>query len=103
MLSKDISKWYGVDKLCAIAELRLLGIAISKDYENQIKQSIEELAKLRKHKKNQREKEIDISEENYGNEYLAFIAGYTSGGHPYGLTHEEMKAIDKLSQESKTK
>ena len=30
-----------------------------------------------------------------GDENFAFIAGYTSGGLPYGITHEEMEAIDK--------
>jgi hypothetical protein len=27
-------------------------------------------------------------------ENFAFIAGYTSGGLPYGITHEEMKALN---------
>jgi hypothetical protein len=28
-------------------------------------------------------------------EYLAFIAGYTSGGCAYGLTHDQFKPDDK--------
>ena len=28
-------------------------------------------------------------------EYLAFIAGYTSGGCAYGLTHDQFKLDDK--------
>ncbi|RBP03869.1 hypothetical protein [Rossellomorea aquimaris] len=28
-------------------------------------------------------------------ETLAFIAGYTDGGFPFGITHEEMEDIEK--------
>ena len=35
--------------------------------------------------------EID-SDENF-----AFIVGYTSGGAPYGLTHEEMADLEKVN------
>jgi len=32
-------------------------------------------------------------------ETFAFIAGYTSGGAPYGITHEEMQEIKRLEAE----
>ena len=31
-------------------------------------------------------------------ETFAFIAGYTEGGVPYGVTHEEMAEIEKLEK-----
>jgi hypothetical protein len=33
-------------------------------------------------------------------EYFGFIAGYTSNGVPYGLTHEEMEEIMKENKEN---
>ena len=44
--------------------------------------------KLKKEKKVERI-ELDCDDN------FAFIAGYTSGGVPYGLTHEEMAELEK--------
>ena len=88
------SKRYGVDKLCAIKELRMIGIEISEEYEKQIKQSIEELRRQKQLRKDKKEQELNSFLEFDSDEYFAFIAGYTSGGAPYGITHEEMKKIN---------
>lgn len=32
------------------------------------------------------------------NAYLGFIAGYTSNGVPYGLTHEEWEAVNSETE-----
>jgi len=40
-------------------------------------------------------KEIVKHVELDSDETFAFIAGYTSGGAPYGLTHEEMAELEK--------
>ncbi len=89
------AKKYKVDKLCAIKELRLVGIEITKEYENQLKQSIEALKKQRQLIKDKKKQELDSI---YGIDYdenFAFIAGYTSGGFAFGITHEEMEEIIK--------
>ena len=52
-----------------------------------------ERKKLKKEKISERI-ELD-SDENF-----AFIVGYTSGGAPYGLSHEEMTELEK--EENKT-
>ena len=86
---KGYSKWFGVDLLYAIQELRLLGVNVDEKYENQVKASIQVLVKGRKRKKAERkQKEI---EEMYSDsdDTFAFIAGYTSNGVPYGTTWEE--------------
>lgn len=44
---RGYSRWYAVDRLCAIKELRLLGVAISEEYEAGVRQSIEAIAKAR--------------------------------------------------------
>ena len=89
------AKRYGVDKLCAIKELRMIGIEISEEYEYQLRQSIETLKKQRQFRKDKKEQELNSLLGFEGDENFAFIAGYTSGGLPYGITHEEMEAIDK--------
>jgi len=63
----------------------MLGVAISEDYEHQLRQN-EEYKRLSKksNKKMNNQIEEDFSDENF-----AYIAGYTSGGVPFGLTHEE--------------
>jgi len=51
----------------------------------------EKKSRNRKLKKEKIEEHVELD----SNENFAFIAGYTSGGAPYGLTHEEMAEIEK--------
>jgi hypothetical protein len=74
------SKWFGVDKICAINELKTVGYLISEDLERQIRASIQQ--------KSRRKKEIPLKVWD-SDEKFAIIIGYTSGGAPYGITHEE--------------
>lgn len=48
-------------------------------------------------KKKCREPEYDI----YQDENFAFIAGYTPGGFPYGVTWEEQAEIDRQEREGR--
>ena len=83
---EDYRKRYGVDLLCAVVELRMLGANISEDYEYQLRQD-EERKRLSKKKGGSQEEEEFL--DGFSDENFAFIAGYTSGGVPFGLTHEE--------------
>jgi len=83
---QDYRKKYGLDTLCAIAELRLLGVEISEEYEENVRRSIEGAALARKRKKRKQEEEWPESDENF-----AFIVGYTPAGFPYGVTWDEVK------------
>ena len=86
---KGYSKKYGVDKICAIYELRMIGIAVSDDYEKQLRQSMEALKQQRESRKAEKESEfLWDSDENF-----AAIIGYTPGEAPYGVTHEEWEEI----------
>ena len=86
---KGYSKWFGVDKLCAIKELRKTGLAISQEYEERIENARDELAKIRKH-----EEDTPFSDETY-----AVIVGYTPNGVPFGTIHNEMEAINNTSED----
>ena len=84
-IARGYRKQFGVNSLCAIRELRLLGVAIDPPYERAV------LAASRTpNKKRKRDEKLLISEEtSYG---FAFVAGYTVGGAPYGITIEEEKS-----------
>lgn len=87
---RGYGKWFGVDPPCAIIELRLLGGHISEGYEEQVRQSIEGSAQRRKRKKIEREEAKHCEMCDDSDDTFAFIAGYTSGGAPYGLAWEEI-------------
>lgn len=79
---RSYAKWYGVDKICAIHELRMLGIEIDDDYELKIRQSIEAIAEQRRKRRLARkQKEQDELYSDYDDTF-AYVAGYTSGGAP---------------------
>lgn len=84
---KGYSKWFGVDLLTSISELRLAGATISEGYEQQIIKSNEAKIKLRKSKKTKLESQQNPFGE-WDNEF-DFIAGYTSNGVPYGIRKDE--------------
>lgn len=85
------ARWFGVDKICAINELKKLNVIIPEDIETQIRKSI----KIQIEFKANRKKHIELKSlgDNDSDENFAFIAGYTSGGMPYGLKHSESEAI----------
>lgn len=82
-------KWFGVDLLCAIAELRLLGVTVDRDYESQLRGTVDSLTASRQRKKLKRAS-VDPDESTTDCDgTFAYIAGYTSGGMPFGITWEE--------------
>ena len=79
---KGYSNWFGVDLICAIKELRIQGVIIDHYYEKQVLKSLQ-ITTLAKNKNIKNKKEH--SDGNF-----KFIAGYTSGGAPYGIRHDEL-------------
>lgn len=95
---KGYSKKYSVDKLNAVKELRMIGVAISEEYENQLINSMEALKQQRLSSKKEREDELNALCEFESDENIAMIIGYTNGGFPNGVTHEEMEEITSNSE-----
>ncbi len=86
---RGYSKCFGVDLLCAIKELRLLGVKVDEEYENQVKNSLQGLVKGRQCKKAESEdREIEEMYSNLDGTF-AFIAGYTSNGVPYHENYQD--------------
>lgn len=90
---KGYRKQFGVDILCAITELQILGITFTDEYINSVKKTIE--ADKIKRRENKREKLACADSDDT----FYYIAGYTSGGAPYGLTWEEAERLDGEDEE----
>jgi hypothetical protein len=94
------SKHFGVDLLCAIEELQMLSVSFDEKYVNQVKQSVEERIKARKKRKKQQQREEWLRAQPFSGETFSFIAGYTNGGVPYGITWEEQTEIGNGKSEA---
>lgn len=95
---KGYSKKYAVDKLCALKELRMIGVEISEEYEKQLIHSMEARKQQRLSYKKNRENELDSLCGFESDENFAMIIGYKSGGFPYGVTYEEMEQISNETE-----
>ena len=83
-------KWFGVDLLCAVVELRELGVRISAEREEQLRESVASSAAARAERMQRRAEQERVGSRD-SDDTFAFIAGYTSGGAPYGTTWEEVE------------
>ena len=83
---RGYSNWYGVDYLCAIKELEMLSVPLNSARKSHLETAVKERAKQRAKRKEESAlgNPIFDSDDNF-----SFIAGYTPGGFPYGLTCEE--------------
>ncbi len=87
-------KWYGVDTVCAILELRQLGVGIPESRLLEAKRTEETTAQQRRERKSHSEGEpLYDSDENF-----AFIAGYTANGAPYGIPWDEWGGTDDFDE-----
>lgn len=95
---KGYSKKYSVDKLCAVKELRMIGVEISDEYEKQLINSMEALRQQRLLIKKNRDDKLNELSGFESDDNFAVIIGYTSGGFPYGLTYEEMEQLSNETE-----
>ncbi len=95
---KAYRKKFAVDRMKAVAELQLLGVSLTKeqiDREKAAVKAYQELQRAKKAKKKRNreqkrmQKDIPVFHEDQDDTFY-YIAGYTSGGAPYGVTWEEM-------------
>jgi hypothetical protein len=89
-LVRGYAKHFATDLLCAIKELRMLGVTVTAGYEEDVKRAITDRAEQNRKKK----EALQLSDDNDGlqDESFAFIAGYTEGAVPFGVTWAEMQA-----------
>lgn len=87
---KAYKKRFGVDQICAMTELKMLGVPLDEGYVKRATEAERVRVEQNRRKKEERhEKEFWEKHANQDNRFF-FIAGYTSGGAPYGVTWEEM-------------
>ena len=88
---KGYSKWFGVDLLCAIAELRIAGENISLEYESKVRKSVEDSFLQRKKVKEKKER-VEIDKEYIVDRESEFgiIECYTSNGVPFGIRKDKI-------------
>jgi hypothetical protein len=87
-IAKGYAKRYAVDLICAILELRMLGVVISDEYEAAVKRSNADRALQTKLRREAKESNAESADDT-SDDRFAYIAGYTSGGAPYGITSEQ--------------
>lgn len=87
-------KWFGVDSLTAVIELRQLGVPIAASKEAELRRKAVRQSNAPKVIKAETTPDSDDT--------FAFIAGYTPAGFPYGITWEEMKGIEREVDKANT-
>ena len=94
-IAKAYRKHFGVDWATAFRELELLGVQVSADYKETVIKSVTGQAEARKRMKAEKLAALDGIEQD---ETFAYIAGYTCGGAPYGITWAEWKELDDVDE-----
>ena len=94
-IAKAYRKHFGVDWATAFRELELLGVQVSADYKETVIKSVTGQVEARKRMKAEKLAALDGIEQD---ETFAYIAGYTSGGAPYGITWAEWKELDDVDE-----
>jgi hypothetical protein len=98
-LVRGYVKRFGVTRVCAILELRMLGVDIPDASLEQARRDEQGRAagNARRKEKHARRADIDESDETF-----AFIVDYTEGGAPYGVTWEEIEELEALDARTET-
>lgn len=91
-IAKGYSNWFGVDLLCAITELEMLGYKFKQSYKDRLKNSLETRQKQKEKRKRNNEQN-----EDFGEDIFYFVAGYTENGVPFGITKEEIEKDEETS------
>ncbi len=82
-------------------ELRQLGAKISVEESARVKEWI---VNRKRHNESKRQRKLErenaaLMLDYDSDETFAFIVGYTSGGAPYGITHEQMEEIESSNND----
>ena len=97
--SKNIIKCYrkkfAVDRLKAVDELQRLGVKLTEEQIAKERKAVKaHQQSLVNRKRNKKRKKLEVQNQSLINmdqdDTFYYIAGYTSGGAPYGVTGEEM-------------
>jgi len=89
-LVRGYARWYCVDRICAVIELTLIGVEIPAERLEHEHTAVTDKGRARKYRAAKRAaKRIDPPLDDDFHPDFLFIAGYTAGGAPYGIMHDE--------------
>ena len=86
---RDYRKRFHVDTTCAIADLEAIG-ALSPEKLADLKRGEEIRLRQKQETRQKKDTQESAARWEHSDDTFFFIAGYTSGGVPYGVTWEEM-------------
>ena len=95
-IARAYRKHYGIDWTATFVELEILNIEIDPKYKESVMESVRGQTEAKKKKHLLKPKGDESVFEDYQDENFAYIAGYTSGGFPYGVTWEEWEELESL-------
>jgi hypothetical protein len=87
---KAYARWFGVDLGCALKELQLLGIPLDPVCVSALNRTL----LLRSQRVRPKPEPTGAEICDFSDDHFAYVAGYTAGGAPYGITWEEAVAIE---------
>jgi hypothetical protein len=90
-LVRGYRNWFGVSEVCAIVELRMLGVDLP---DARLQQARRDEQARAAHRARRKEKHARVRTAVKWNDEFAVIAGYTEGGAPYGITWDEWGELD---------
>lgn len=88
-MARNYRKRFHVDIMTAVSDLQAIGVEFTQEYLDAVKRSEEERIRQKRLKKEQKLMDENVLYED-SDDIFAYIAGYTSGGVPYGITWEEL-------------
>jgi hypothetical protein len=88
---RSYARWFGVDLMCALKELQLLGIRFEPEYVEALRRTA---AAGSRHRRVARTAD-SASADPLWNQECAYIAGYTEAGFPFGITWEEFETLNE--------
>lgn len=88
-LVRGYRKRFGVSEVCALVELRMLGVDIP---DARLEQARRDEQARAAHRLRQKEKHARVQGAGEWDDEFAFIAGYTEGGAPYGMRWDDADA-----------
>ena len=94
-IARSYRSRYGMDWPCAIAELSALGIAFDANWREQLARTLEGARQAKSRRRAEQPAAAKRAAWPESDETFACIAGYTTGGAPFGVTWEEGKRIER--------
>ncbi len=103
---KSYRKKFAVDRMKAVEELQLLGVSLTKEQIDREKAAVKAYQEILKAKRAKRKRIHEQNKIQKNNPFFCeeqddtfyYIAGYTSGGAPYGVTWKEMRLKSDMGE-----